>query len=129
MNDTRYFDSRYRGPNALETPKLIRSITIDRCSNFTSGGANGNDINLLSQLYKARTNSGTVLSLFVCVPILIVVVLQRSLFHFSFIAYLISNASALMKLFSKSFGLRVWANGSGLHGYMSYILIRLDYPY
>lgn len=58
MDDPRYFNSRYRGPAALETPKLIRSITIDRCSNFTSGGANGNDINLLSQLYKARTNSG-----------------------------------------------------------------------
>jgi hypothetical protein len=42
----------------LATPRLIRSITIDRCSNFTSGGANGNDINLLSQLYKARTSSG-----------------------------------------------------------------------
>lgn len=45
-------------PQVLDHPKLIRSITIDRCSNFTSGGANGNDVNLLSQLYKARTNSG-----------------------------------------------------------------------
>ncbi|KAI9490397.1 galactose mutarotase-like domain-containing protein [Zychaea mexicana] len=65
MNDPRHFDSRYRGPEALETPKLIRSITVDRCSNFTSGGANGNDINLLSQLYKARTNSEEFISLLV----------------------------------------------------------------
>lgn len=46
-------------PKVLDHPKSIRSITVDRCSNFTSGGANGNDVNLLSQLYKARTNSGT----------------------------------------------------------------------
>ncbi|KAI9312271.1 galactose mutarotase-like domain-containing protein [Dichotomocladium elegans] len=65
MDDPRYFNSRYRGPEVLETPKLIRSITIDRCSNFTSGGANGNDINLLSQLYKARTNSEEFISLLV----------------------------------------------------------------
>lgn len=58
MEDPRFFNTRYQGPAVLETPKLIRSITLDRCSNFTSGGANGNDINLLSQLYKARTNSG-----------------------------------------------------------------------
>ncbi|KAI9286060.1 galactose mutarotase-like domain-containing protein [Umbelopsis sp. AD052] len=49
----------------LATPRLIRSITIDRCSNFTSGGANGNDINLLSQLYKARTSSEEFISLLV----------------------------------------------------------------
>lgn len=47
-----------RVPQLLDHPKSIRSITVDRCSNFTSGGANGNDVNLLSQLYKARTNSG-----------------------------------------------------------------------
>lgn len=47
-----------RVPQVLDHPKSIRSITVDRCSNFTSGGANGNDVNLLSQLYKARTNSG-----------------------------------------------------------------------
>lgn len=47
-----------REPQVLDHPKSIRSITVDRCSNFTSGGANGNDVNLLSQLYKARTNSG-----------------------------------------------------------------------
>lgn len=47
-----------RAPQVLDHPKSIRSITVDRCSNFTSGGANGNDVNLLSQLYKARTNSG-----------------------------------------------------------------------
>ncbi|OZJ02857.1 hypothetical protein BZG36_03218 [Bifiguratus adelaidae] len=44
-------------PPATQTPRLIRSITIDRCNNFTSGGANGNNINLLSQLYRARTDS------------------------------------------------------------------------
>lgn len=49
-----------RVPLVLDHPKSIRSITVDRCSNFTSGGANGNDVNLLSQLYKARTNSGKV---------------------------------------------------------------------
>jgi alpha-mannosidase len=48
------------GPEVLEHPKLIRSITVDRCSNFTSAGSNGNDLNLLSQLYKARTNSGKI---------------------------------------------------------------------
>ncbi|KAJ2963578.1 hypothetical protein NQZ79_g1347 [Umbelopsis isabellina] len=53
------------GAKPLETPRLIRSITIDRCSNFTSGGANGNDINLLSQLYKARTSSEEFISLLV----------------------------------------------------------------
>lgn len=52
-------------PQVLDHPKQIRSITIDRCSNFTSGGANGNDINLLSQLYKARTNSEEFISLLV----------------------------------------------------------------
>ncbi|KAL0082850.1 glycoside hydrolase family 38 protein [Phycomyces blakesleeanus] len=54
-----------QGPAAIATPKLIRSITMDRCSNFTSGGANGNDVNLLSQLYKARTNSEEYISLLV----------------------------------------------------------------
>lgn len=49
-----------REPQVLDHPKSIRSITVDRCSNFTSGGANGNDVNLLSQLYKARTNSGSI---------------------------------------------------------------------
>ncbi|KAL1928348.1 hypothetical protein VTP01DRAFT_2704 [Rhizomucor pusillus] len=65
MEDPRFFNTRYQGPAVLETPKLIRSITLDRCSNFTSGGANGNDINLLSQLYKARTNSEEYISLLV----------------------------------------------------------------
>ncbi|KAG0171791.1 Glycoside hydrolase, 38 vacuolar alpha mannosidase [Apophysomyces sp. BC1015] len=59
------FRCQRQTPQALETPKLLRSITIDRCSNFTSGGANGNDINLLSQLYKARTNSEKFISLLV----------------------------------------------------------------
>lgn len=53
-----------REPQVLDHPKSIRSITVDRCSNFTSGGANGNDVNLLSQLYKARTNSGTTPSIY-----------------------------------------------------------------
>lgn len=53
-------NDRTRLPKVLDHPKSIRSITVDRCSNFTSGGANGNDVNLLSQLYKARTNSGIV---------------------------------------------------------------------
>lgn len=53
-----YYQQPQQQPHVLDHPKLIRSITIDRCSNFTSGGANGNDVNLLSQLYKARTNSG-----------------------------------------------------------------------
>ncbi|KAF7726851.1 Glycoside hydrolase, 38 vacuolar alpha mannosidase [Apophysomyces ossiformis] len=59
------FRCQQQDPAVLETPKLVRSITIDRCSNFTSGGANGNDINLLSQLYKARTNSEEFISLLV----------------------------------------------------------------
>ncbi|KAG2194972.1 hypothetical protein INT47_002828 [Mucor saturninus] len=54
-----------RVPQVLDHPKSIRSITVDRCSNFTSGGANGNDVNLLSQLYKARTNSEEYISLLV----------------------------------------------------------------
>ncbi|GAA5797506.1 hypothetical protein HPULCUR_002894 [Helicostylum pulchrum] len=54
-----------REPQVLDHPKSIRSITVDRCSNFTSGGANGNDVNLLSQLYKARTNSEEYISLLV----------------------------------------------------------------
>ncbi|KAI8098364.1 galactose mutarotase-like domain-containing protein [Gilbertella persicaria] len=54
-----------QAPQVLEHPKLIRSITIDRCSNFISAGANGNDLNLLSQLYRARTNSEEYISLLV----------------------------------------------------------------
>ncbi|KAI8065635.1 glycosyl hydrolases family 38 N-terminal domain-containing protein [Gongronella butleri] len=54
-----------QGPAVLDSPKLIRNITIDRCSNFISGGANGNDINLMSQLYKARTNSEEHVSIWV----------------------------------------------------------------
>lgn len=57
--------STTRLPQVLDHPKSIRSITVDRCSNFTSGGANGNDVNLLSQLYKARTNSEEYISLMV----------------------------------------------------------------
>ncbi|KAI8339784.1 galactose mutarotase-like domain-containing protein [Choanephora cucurbitarum] len=52
-------------PQVLDHPKLIRSITVDRCSNFISAGANGNDVNLLSQLYRARTNSEEYISLLV----------------------------------------------------------------
>jgi alpha-mannosidase len=52
------YNTNPQQPHVLDHPRLIRSITIDRCSNFTSGGANGNDVNLLSQLYKAKTNSG-----------------------------------------------------------------------
>lgn len=55
---TTHTNAVQRVPGVLDHPKSIRSITVDRCSNFTSGGANGNDVNLLSQLYKARTNSG-----------------------------------------------------------------------
>ncbi|ORZ07655.1 galactose mutarotase-like domain-containing protein [Absidia repens] len=63
----RYFASKqqFQGPAVMDNPKLIRSITIDRCSNFVSNGANGNDINLLSQLYKARTNSEDHIALWV----------------------------------------------------------------
>ncbi|KAI7899040.1 glycosyl hydrolases family 38 N-terminal domain-containing protein [Cokeromyces recurvatus] len=52
-------------PQVLNHPKLIKSIAIDRCSNFISAGANGNDINLLSQLYRARTNSNDYISIMV----------------------------------------------------------------
>lgn len=45
-------------PSIIQHPKSIRSITVDRCSNFVTSGVNGSDINLLSQLYKARTDSG-----------------------------------------------------------------------
>ncbi|KAG2190749.1 hypothetical protein INT46_003001, partial [Mucor plumbeus] len=59
------YNTNPQQPHVLDHPRLIRSITIDRCSNFTSGGANGNDVNLLSQLYKAKTNSEEYISLLV----------------------------------------------------------------
>ncbi|KAG0742732.1 hypothetical protein G6F57_010501 [Rhizopus arrhizus] len=52
-------------PKILNHPKLIRSITVDRCSNFTTAGVNGSDISLLSQLYRARTDSEEYISLLV----------------------------------------------------------------
>ncbi|ORX61679.1 hypothetical protein DM01DRAFT_1316510 [Hesseltinella vesiculosa] len=61
----RYLQAQRQGPSVLDSPKLIRNITIDRCSNFISGGANGNDVNLMSQLYKARTNSEDHISIWV----------------------------------------------------------------
>ncbi|KAI8982058.1 galactose mutarotase-like domain-containing protein [Mycotypha africana] len=42
-------------PSVLDHPRQIRSITIDRCSNFMSVAANGNVTNLLAHLYKAKT--------------------------------------------------------------------------
>ncbi|KAG1178970.1 hypothetical protein G6F70_004929 [Rhizopus microsporus] len=52
-------------PSIIQHPKSIRSITVDRCSNFVTSGVNGSDINLLSQLYKARTDSEEYISLLV----------------------------------------------------------------
>ncbi|KAI9276187.1 galactose mutarotase-like domain-containing protein [Sporodiniella umbellata] len=58
-------NSNVQQPKALEYPKHIRSITVDRCSNFTASGVNGSDINLFSQLYRGRTDSEEYISLLV----------------------------------------------------------------
>ncbi|CAO3640016.1 unnamed protein product [Cunninghamella blakesleeana] len=58
-----YYTSKQHTPEVLNRPKCTRNITIDRCDNFINSGANANELNLLPQLYKARTSSEEFISI------------------------------------------------------------------